>query len=106
MAFLATINVPGFLPTDDDPPVFATTAEAWAYLLDEYVMAWNDVEVDGTPEAGLPEPLASQYRANCHNLTSLASRIYETGTVYVETPGYDGDHDLGLAYSVSVAEGE
>jgi hypothetical protein len=35
MAFLATINTPGYLPNDVDPPVFETKADAWAYLAAE-----------------------------------------------------------------------
>jgi hypothetical protein len=29
-----------------------------------------------------------------------------TGTIYGSTPGYDGTHDLGLAYCVTVVEDE
>jgi len=35
----------------------------------------------------------------------IAAQGTATGTVYGPTPGYDGDHDLGLAYTVSPAEG-
>lgn len=35
MGFLATVNVPGYLPEDNDPPVFDTPQEAWQYLADE-----------------------------------------------------------------------
>lgn len=33
--FLATVNVPGFLPDNIDPPTFDTAREAWEYLAGE-----------------------------------------------------------------------
>jgi hypothetical protein len=33
--FVATVNVPGYLPQEDEPAVFDTAREAWAYLRDE-----------------------------------------------------------------------
>ena len=84
MAFLATINVPGYLPTDNDPPVFDTAREAWEYLWDEHTDAC-DYEL----------PLADSHTfADMRNREAL-------GSVIMPTPNYDGDHDLGLVYSVT-----
>jgi hypothetical protein len=107
MTFLAAINVPGYLPTDDDPPVFETAREAWDHLRDEHSMSWNDVEVPGGPDGILPEPFRTQYQSTDEELAKYASKRWmvcdfeRVGTVYGPTPGYEGDHDLGLAYSVT-----
>lgn len=96
MKYVATINVPGYLPTDDDPPVFDTPAEAWQYLADERRRGEDD-SGDGVYSETVREldTLASTAGVTCKcNGCSL-------GTVYGDTPGYEGDHDLGLAYSVS-----
>lgn len=105
--YVATINVPGYLPMDDDPPVFDTPREAWAWLADERVQAEDDAPYDTATEPG--------YSATVNKLESLGNGTlgFEevgdgdgTGSVTGDTPGYKGDHDLGLAYSVSVAEEE
>lgn len=98
--YVALINVPGYLGMDDEPPTFETTAEAWGYLADERKRS-DDAWVPDDPED--PEGPASL------DACTLELERYERdghgeGTVYGPTPGYDGDHDLGLAYSVVVAE--
>lgn len=90
MRFLATISVPGYLPMDDDPPVFDTSGEAWDYLADERVR-----EEEAAYNPGDDEDFSD-------TIAELAGSV-GVGTLYGATPGYDGDHDLGLAYSVSVA---
>jgi hypothetical protein len=103
--YVATINTPGYLPIDDDPPVFDTAREAWWYLYEELI----------DEESNHPCPLC--YGESTHGISGdcdddseaareigQAARTDQTGTVYGPTPGYDGDHDLGLAYSVSIAE--
>lgn len=108
--YVATINVPGYLPMDDDPPVFETAQEAWEYLRDGHAMSWNDVDVPGDADDMLPEPYLSQYRDVDDALRRHASGEWlvcdfeRVGTVYGPTPGYQGDHDLGLAYSVTFVE--
>ena len=91
--YVATINVPGYLPTDDDPPVFGTAQEAWQYLIGEVELFWDDYPDD---ESG-----------GCVDAHTQMHNIDQTrpGTVYAATPGPARMHDLGLAYSVSVAEG-
>jgi hypothetical protein len=94
--FVATINVPGYLPMDDDPPVFETAEEAWAYLLEErerdidVVWEEGDEERDETSEA-----LADEWAR------AADPERDSTGTVYGPTPGSDGPHDPGVAYSVT-----
>jgi len=99
MTFLATINVPGYLPTDDDPPVFDTATEAWDYLARER----REDEDDN-------DDIVGGYSATVNVLECLAQGDWEnfgadvlagTGTVFGPTPGHTGDHDLGVAYSVT-----
>jgi hypothetical protein len=94
--FVATINVPGYLPMDDDPPVFETAEEAWAHLLEE-----REHEIDAVWQEGDPER-----DETCEALGDEWARAADperdsTGTVYGPTPGSDSPHDLGLAYSVN-----
>lgn len=107
--FLATINTPGYLPMDDDPPTFDTARGAWSYLADE-----REREEDQFPE---DEPLG-EYTETLGYLRYAAGTEVEygsqnedwplnadgTGVIYGRTPGYDGDHDLGLAYCVTAVE--
>jgi hypothetical protein len=104
MKFVATINVPGYLPMSDDPPVFdtaeqdsycitCTLREAWRYLY-------------GERERDLDDPMNDEDGDEDQCLDEIEGMIDnpETGTVYGRTPGYDGEHDQGLAYSVTEVE--
>jgi hypothetical protein len=84
---MATVNVPGYLPMDDDPPVFDTPREAWDYLADE-----RERGEDNADDADHFDIVAT--------VTAMAM-IDGPGVVVGPTPGYDGDHDLGLAYCVT-----
>jgi hypothetical protein len=96
--YVATTNVPGYLPMDDEPATFEDAREAWAYLAEERQRDEDNVEGDG-------------YSATHNTMESLGNGTLNpndagldfdyTGTVYGDTPGYDGDHDLGLAYCVT-----
>jgi hypothetical protein len=103
MSYVAIINVPGYLPDSmDEPATFETAREAWDYLASERKRSEDDTytEGDGGYSGTLRELQSlAQYDANQED--SLLA-----GTVYGPTPGYEGDHDLGLAYSVEIAEGE
>ena len=88
--YVATINVPGYLPMDDDPPVFDEIRQAWDWLADERNRSWNDDDDDQGPDY---DPVMGEMGG-----------MVDIGTVYGSTPGYDGDHDLGLAYSVSIVD--
>jgi len=87
--YVATVNMPGYLPMDDDPPVFSDARSAWEYLAEERERG-EDIDV---------EPAEDD---TTHADLLAAAKSDEEGTVYGPTPGYDGTHDLGLAYSVSL----
>jgi hypothetical protein len=102
--YLATTNVPGYLPMDDDPPIFDTPREAWAYLADERRDAEDSAFQPGD-DVG--------FTATVNMMESLGDGTLDldeagcsdgTGTIHGDTPGYDGDHDLGLNYTVTIAE--
>lgn len=117
MAYVATVNVPGYLPMDDDPPVFETAAEAWWHLYHERCETdWLDVDLPA-----LAEELGESHNHNPYTLCPVCSEVEDSetadelgrmavanmpGTVYGPTPGYEGDHDLGLAYCVTETEEE
>lgn len=101
--FLALINVPGYLGMDDEPPTFDRACEAWEYLVGERRNAEDDDEIH----------IGEGYSATMCALEEAARGEFENcnldphtgcGTIVGYTPGYDGNHDLGLAYSVMVAE--
>lgn len=84
MKYVASVNVPGYLP-ESDSVVFDTPEEAWEYLIgererDEDTAAPDDVTV-------------AQLR--------VARSIGASGHIYGPTPGSDSPHDLGLAYCVT-----
>jgi hypothetical protein len=96
MGFKAIINVPGYLSNQDELPEFDTCMAAWEYLLAERLRDLDDPmndEDDQDDDGALDE---------------LAGMIYDpkVGTVYGTTPGYDGDYDQGLAYSVIMVTSE
>lgn len=91
--YVATINVPGYLPMDDAPPIFDTARDAWQYLVSELEHNWDYALADEDEGPYL------EAHTQFHNINQD-----EPGTVYAPTPGYGGDHDLGLAYSVSETE--
>lgn len=102
--FVATTNTPGYLPMDDDPPVFESARDAWRYLADERIRHEDDMADD----------TFKGFSATANTLEGIADGVLNrddmgldadwTGTIYGDTPGYDGDHDLGIAYSVTVTE--
>lgn len=110
--FMAVINVPGYLPMDDDPPVFDTPQEAWSYLADTRRRDEDDaVYADDDPDqceytdtvalleytAGPDVEYGNPHEDNPVNADG-------SGVVYGSTPGYQGEHDLGLAYCVIAVE--
>lgn len=87
MMYVATINTPGYLPWDDDPPVFETIKDAWGYLA-----AHREREED----------MAECTHGTCEKaLRALLSQDH-CGSVHLHTPGYDGEHGLGLHYNVDI----
>lgn len=105
--YMATTNTPGYLPEEDDPPVFDTAAEAWAYLAN----AREGHEDDMSDDSEYSDTVVYlRYAAgdeveygNPHEDWPLAAD--GTGTINGATPGYDGDHDLGIAYCVTAVFG-
>ena len=110
MPYVAIINVPGYLPMDDEPPpTFDSAAEAWLYLAEERERGEDDQPCEAC-EASAHE--APHYSETVRELQDWSTRCLAgdqgvnftgQGTVYGPTPGYDGTHDLGLAYSVQWA---
>jgi len=100
--YIATVNTPGYMPMDDEPPVFETAEAAWWYLYHERV----DAEVNAPCDL-CHDTLSHGPFGDCDDDSDTGrelgqmARKNEEGTVYGPTPGYDGDHDLGLAYSVT-----
>lgn len=92
MRYIAIINVPGYLPAAGEPAGFEAASDAWAYLADER----RDQEdlADG-----------EDYSETTDQLDAFASAGHGEDVIYGSTPGYDGDHDLGFAYSVVKTEG-
>lgn len=86
--FLAIINTPGYLSEQDEVPEFETAREAWRYLRDE-----RDRDVDAMGDPDETDRCWLELDTAVHN-------GFGPGTVYGATPGYEGEHDLGLAYSV------
>lgn len=95
--YVATVNVPGYLPMDDDPPYFDKAHEAWQYLADERERGEQDTEGD---------TLSETWRELSDRARATEVLIGETGegVIYGATPGYDGEHDLGLAYCVTLTD--
>jgi hypothetical protein len=97
--FIATINTPGYLP-EGDPGYFFNATEAWDYLRGERYDAFTDADLDeGT------DPTFARLRSLSEGLLwdelGWDDTARGAGSVNGSTPGYDGDHDLGLAYTVT-----
>jgi hypothetical protein len=101
--YVATMATPGYLPWSEDRPTFETAADAWEYLATERERQEDDATA--IDESG-PDELP--FSSTVDELRSMASvtAADTLGTIYGATPGYDGSHDLGVAYSVSVATAE
>lgn len=103
MLYVATVNVPGYSPMSDEPAVFRTAEEAWSYLASERERAEDEsaeCAADYSRTLGALRALASE-ALSIAELDSCVINAERCGYVYGQTPGYDGDHDLGLAYSVA-----
>jgi hypothetical protein len=90
--YVATINIPGYLPMADEPTVFETIKAAWEWLIEERNRSWNEDDDEQGPD----------YDGTMANMDNMV----DCGSVHGSTPGYEGDHDLGLAYSVNVYQGD
>jgi hypothetical protein len=91
LEYTAIINTPGYLPSN---PVeeFVNAREAWQYLAMERG-ASEDV------------PHEDDYSDTQRKLWELSEQENPPlGSVWGPTPGYEGDHDLGLVYTVTHTE--
>lgn len=88
--FQAIMNTPGYLPWADELVEFETAREAWEYLRTQREGHLDDPMND--------EPEGSEDDA-VEEMTGFIDEP-QLGTVWGPTPGHDGDHDLGIAYSV------
>lgn len=95
--YVATVNVPGYPPTDDKSPTFDTAQEAWEYLADERRIAENEL-YDGGESDGFSRTVHELERRSDDRW--LVCDFERVGTVHGPTPGR-GDHDLGLDYCVT-----
>lgn len=107
--YLATVNIPGYLPMDDDPPTFDTASEAWRYLADEREQGGGRYVLDDPDD---PDGTASEdptYTCLMHHADATTSYVCGNdtmhrpdfvGTVY-QPPDRESTHDLGLAYCVT-----
>jgi hypothetical protein len=98
LRYVATMATPSYLPWSDDlPPSFLVASDAWAYLADE-----RRRQEDRATEIDESGPDELSYSDTVSELDKLASATGAdvAGTVYGDTPGYDGSHDLGIVYSV------
>ena len=112
--YSAVINIPGYSPQADELATFETAREAWAYLAGErerdedaaeysepdvrefeYSDEWDAMRLLGLLDENIDAETRDAY------LAEYALNSDGTGTVYADTPGYTGDHDQGLAYSVT-----
>lgn len=110
MSYLATINVPGYLPDnvdDDSAAVFDTAAEAWQYLADERARAeddspeWADHECDFPGDCDYSETFGElAHRARWAG-SGLVCDFETVGTVLGPMPGYRGIYGRDCAYTVS-----
>lgn len=94
--YVATISRPGCLPdSDGEPQTFDTVREAWDHLADElayWQLAYWDADSEEAQD-GIAEVLVAM---------GEAGEAGVLGTIYGPTPGYDGAHDLGLAWTVDI----
>jgi hypothetical protein len=106
--YVAIISTRGlYLPdTTEQPAEFDTVGEAWEYLAQERREAEDEAETVAEGYSATVNILQmvadSQDWSTCEN--AGVDPLSAEGTVYGPTPGYEGDHDLGLAYSVTSRE--
>lgn len=96
MKYAAIVSVPGYLPdSDEPPPLFDEAWQAWQCLYNE-----RRAEIEQT--FGRDDETVEELNRVCRFSLTLERPV--TGTVVGPTPGYEGDHDLGVAYQVVEVE--
>jgi hypothetical protein len=108
MKYVAIINTPGYLP-EAEPAVFDTPQEAWSHLADERQRHEEEAEPESEVYSDTFADLAAlgteahwRHRHHAQWLTDSGLAADGTGSIVGPTPGYEGSHDLGLAYTVTV----
>ncbi|GAA4201721.1 hypothetical protein [Actinocatenispora rupis] len=102
--FLATIHTPGCRPVDDDPPVFDTPQQAWAWLAEQRQQAEDDAVVLLDDEGDTCYSTTLQELAGLAAISAPDAAWDGTGSVRGDTPGDGGSHDLGLVYEVTALD--
>lgn len=98
--YIAVINTPGYLPdSSEPPPVFDSAQEAWQYLAEER-------RRDEDAHFNDPDDPDMQGYSACVDMLDQHAAADLPGVVQGDTSGHEGDHDLGVAYCVDIAEEE
>lgn len=100
--YVALVNVPSYLPMDDEPPMFEgenAVRAAWEYLATERMNA-EDEQEDMSGYSDTKNTLDQLAAGDAWEDNGLDAD--GTGSIVGRTPGNDSAHDLGLAYSVQV----
>lgn len=93
--YVATIYMPGHMQINENVSTFDTSREAWEYLADE-----RDRAIDLTWQEGDKQ----DDDASAQLLARASAEDWGVGTVHGSIPGYNGDNDPGLTYSVEIVE--
>jgi|SRR3954464_12441240 hypothetical protein len=101
MKYVAIINTPGYVP-ESEPVEFDTPAEAWEHLAEDRREHEDSVALK----------FSDDYSETVDDLDAKATAALDvnrmgwdgTGSVSGSTPGYQGEHDLGLVYEVQEAD--
>jgi hypothetical protein len=102
--YIALINIPGYMPMDDEPPTFENAWDAWDYLADIRREFEDSAELPGDTYSDTVLAL----EANSMRLMADGTRYNYIGTVYGPSPLCEADdpYDLGYAYTVDICEDE
>lgn len=99
--YTATMNVPGHPPWED-PHTFDTATEAWWYLYQERCHAETATICDlcdGTMTHGPSGDCDDDSETGV--ALGQAARAGQVGSIHGPTPGYRGEGDPGVLYSVT-----
>lgn len=102
--YVAYINIPGYLPMDDEPHIFENATDAWDYLANIRREFEDSAELPGDSYSDTVLAL----EANSMRMKADGTPYQFTGTVYGPSPLADKDdpYDLGYAYTVDIYEGD
>lgn len=115
LVYVATINVPGYLPMMDNVEPFESAKGAWEYLVQERMRDEDSATYEtGDPDEFVYSDTLQDLQAAVNALDAQSDRditdaglmLDGTGTIGGNTPGYPGSHDLGLNYSVTLVSRE